>query len=105
MRDGEEIDSFLAMFAGPPGDRQREARKARMKAERRTQLTEKQRSSRTARTAVRTTQINFRCSPAFRELAAGMAKHLDYSIADVMEEALDMLASAKGYTKGDGENA
>ena len=49
---------------------------------------------------MRTTQINFRCSPAFRELAAGMAKHFDCSIADVMEDALDMLASAKGYAKG-----
>lgn len=52
---------------------------------------------------MRTTQINFRCSPAFRELAAGMAKHLECSIADVMEEALDVLASAKGYKKGGGK--
>ena len=29
-----------------------------------------------------------------------MAKHLECSIADVMEEALDMLASGKGYKKG-----
>ena len=28
-----------------------------------------------------------------------MAKHLDCSIADVMEEALEMLAGAKGYAK------
>jgi hypothetical protein len=93
----DEVDSFAAMFNGPPGERQRAARKARIKAERRTQLTEKQRK----RNPVRTTQINFRCSPAFRELVAGMAKHLDYSIADVMEEALQMLAGAKGY-KGTG---
>jgi hypothetical protein len=75
-----------------------EARKVRVKAERRAQLTEKQRKR--GGNAVRTTQINFRCSPAFRELAAGLAKHLECSIADVMEEALDMLASAKGYAKG-----
>jgi len=91
---GEEIDSFTSMFGGPPGEDQRVARKARMKAERRTQLTEKQRSR---GTAVRTSQINFRCSPAFRDLVAGMAKHLDCSIADVMDEALQLLASAKGY--------
>lgn len=91
---GEEIDSFTSMFGGPPGAEQRVARKTRKKAERRTQLTEKQRSR---GNAVRTSQINFRCSPAFRELVAGLAKHLDCSIADVMEEALQMLASAKGY--------
>ena len=49
------------------------------------------------RNGARTSQINFRCSPAFRELAAGMAKHLHCSIADVMDEALEMLAKAKGY--------
>jgi predicted HicB family RNase H-like nuclease len=92
----EEIDSFASMFDGPPGERQREARAARKKAERRTQLTEKQRK-RAGGNAVRTDQINFRCSPAFHELAAGMAKHLGCSIADVMEEALQMLASSKGY--------
>ncbi len=91
--NNEEIDSFASMFDGPPGEKQRAARAARVKAERRTQLTEKQRK----RNAVRTSQINFRCSPAFRELAAGMAKHLDCSIADVMDEALEMLAKAKGY--------
>jgi hypothetical protein len=98
MSDLEKVDSFDAMFAEAPGDRQREARKARIKAERRTTLTERQR--RRGGNAVRTTQINFRCSPAFRELAAGMARRLDCSIADVMEQALDMLASAKGYGKG-----
>jgi predicted HicB family RNase H-like nuclease len=90
----EEIDSFASMFDGPPGEKQREARKARMKAERRTQLTEKQRKRGDG--GVRTTQINFRCSPAFRELAAGMAKQLGCSIADVMEQALELLASEKG---------
>src|SRR5262245_66674033 len=103
MSEPEQIDNFASMFAGPPGERQRAARKARAKAERRTQLTEKQR--RRGGNAVRTTQINFRCSPAFRELAAGMAKHLECSIADVMEEALEMLAGAKGYTENDGGRA
>jgi hypothetical protein len=99
MSEAEQVDSFSSLFAGPPGERQREARKARAKAERRTQLTEKQR--RRGGNAVRTTQINFRCSPAFRELAAGVAKHLGCSIADVMEDALDLLVQEKGY-KGDG---
>jgi hypothetical protein len=101
MSETEKVEPFHTMFAEPPGERQREARKARIKAERRTTLTERQR--RRGGHAVRTTQINFRCSPAFRELAAGMARHLDCSIADVMEEALDMLASAKGYSKGGGK--
>jgi hypothetical protein len=89
----EEVDSFASMFDGPPGAKQRASREARKKAEKRTQLSEKQRK----RGAVRTDQINFRCSPAFHQLAAGMAKHLDCSIADVMDEALQMLAKARGY--------
>lgn len=91
----EDVDSFAAMFNGPPGEAQRAARQTRSKAERRAQMTDKERKR--SRGAVRTAQINFRCSPAFRELAAGLSKHLDCSIADVMEEALDMLAQAKGY--------
>jgi hypothetical protein len=42
-------------------------------------------------------RINFRCSPEFKELVAGLAKHLDCSIADVLEDAAEMLAKAKGY--------
>jgi len=89
----DEVDSFAQMFAGPPGERQRAARQARATKERRTQLTAKQRK----RGGVRTTQINFRCSPEFKELVAGLAKHLDCSIADVLEDAAEMLAKAKGY--------
>jgi hypothetical protein len=103
MTEPEKVGSFASLFPGPPGEQQREARKARIKAEWRAQLTEKQR--RRGGNAVRTTQINFRCSPAFRELAAGVAKHLECSIADVMEGALDMLASTKGYKKGDAGKA
>jgi hypothetical protein len=88
----EEIDSFVSMFSGPPGDKQREARKARMKKERRTQLTEKQRR----RSATRTEQINFRCSPEFRALVAKLTRQLDLSIADLMERALELLASEQG---------
>jgi hypothetical protein len=94
----EDVDSFASMFGGPPGENQRTRREARKKAERRTHLTDKQRKR--GGNAVRTAQINFRCSPAFKEHAAGMAKHLNCSIADVMEEALDMLAAARGYSKG-----
>ena len=88
----EEIDSFVSMFSGPPGDKQRETRKVRMRKERRTQLTEKQRQ----RTATRTQQINFRCSPAFREQVAELSKQLDMSIADLMQRALDLLAREQG---------
>ena len=89
----EVVDSFASMFDGPPGAKQRASREARKKAEKRTQLTEKQRK----RGAVRTDQIGFRCTPAFHQLASGMAKNLKCSIADVMEQALEMLAKAKGY--------
>jgi len=89
----EDVDSFASMFSGPPAEEQRIARQERTRKEKRTQLTDKQRK----RGAVRTAQINFRCSPAFRELASGMAKYLDCSIADVMEQALEMLANAREY--------
>lgn len=91
----EEVDSFAAMFGGPPGERQRVAREERAKKERRTQLTAKQRK----RGGVRTKQINFRCSPEFLELVKGLQQHLggDASIADVLEEAANLLADAKGY--------
>jgi hypothetical protein len=93
----DEADSFAKMFSGPPGEAQRTLRVERARKERRTQLTKKQRS----RGGVRTTQINYRCSPAHREMAAGLAKHLDCSIADAMEEALNLLAEAKGYDGGE----
>ena len=85
----EEIDSFVSMFNGPPGDKQREVRKARVKKERRTQLTEKQRK----RSAIRTEQINFRCSPEFREQVAKLTHQLDISIADLMERAVGLVAA------------
>jgi hypothetical protein len=91
----ESVDSFAALFAEPPSSG-RKARETRIQKERRAQLTDKQRN----RGGVRTTQINFRCSPAFRDLAHAMAKHRDGSIADVMEEALEMLAKATGYNAG-----
>jgi hypothetical protein len=92
----DEIDSFAAMFSGPPSSRRRD-REARLKRERRTQLTDKQRAR--ARTAERTAQINFRCSPAFKDKAHAVKDFLGagYSIADVLEEALDMFAEAKGF--------
>jgi hypothetical protein len=93
----DKVDSFAEMMLSVPSSR-RQAREKRTQKERRAQLTERQRN----RGGVRTTQINFRCSPAFRVLARGMAKHLDASIADVMEEALEKLAKDKGYYKAEG---
>ena len=90
----DEIDSFAAMFAGPPSAARRGLREERARKERRTQLTEGQRR----RVAVRTTQLNFRCSPAFKEAAFRVARHLDCSIADMMEIALEELARARGIS-------
>ena len=80
----DDIDSFAAMFPGPPGEDRRAVREVRAQKERRTQLTEKQRR----RKAVRTTQLNFRCSPEFKERTTRMARRLNMSIADVMEAAI-----------------
>ncbi len=96
MADNTPVDDFAAMFA-VPGLKQGPARlDERRRLEQRGAMTERQRK----RGAVRTTQINVRCSPDFRELVAGLTKHCDASIADVMEEALAMLAMAKGYEGG-----
>lgn len=94
----DEVESFASMFSGPPGASRRHAREVRAQKERRTQLTEKQRH----RSAVRTTQINFRCSPDFKAKVDGLKSFLgqrgvNMSIADIMEEALDLIAKAKGY--------
>ncbi len=92
MREDEAVDNFASMFqAGFAAEPDRIEK--RQRAERRSSLTPKQRK----RGAVRTAQINYRCTPAYRELATGLAKHCDASIADVMEEALALLAKAKKF--------
>lgn len=83
----DEIDSFTAMFSMGLGASQRAAREERAQKERRTQMSDKQRR----RVAVRTSQINFRCSPAFRDQANALAAKLECSVADMMERALDLL--------------
>ena len=94
----ENVDDFLGQFERP-GTKQREAKEARAKRERRTQMTVKQRK----RGAVRTEQINFRCSAEFKAKADSLKTFLDCSIADLLEEALELLAEAsraKGYKGG-----
>ncbi len=86
----DDIDSFAAMFPGPPGEDRRVAREVRARKERRTQLREKQRR----RKAVRTTQLNFRCSPEFKERTARLARRLEMCIADAMEAAIAELEDA-----------
>ena len=94
----DEVESFASMFSGPPGASRRHTREVRAQKERRTQLTEKQRH----RSAVRTTQINFRCSPEFKARVDGLKaflgkKGINVSIADIMEEALELFAKDKDY--------
>ena len=62
----------------------------RAQKERRTQLTDKQRS----RSAAHTSQINFRCLPEFKTRLNGLKAFLGKgaSIADIMEEAFDLIA-------------
>ena len=90
----DEIDAFASMFDGPPKNRTA-VREARAKKERQTQQTDKQRQ----RTAVRTAQINFRCTPEFKERVQGLQGHLGkgWSIADILEEALALYAPTKNY--------
>lgn len=90
----EDVDSFASMFDGPPSSR-RPKREARAQKERRTQQTAKQRH----RGAIRTEQINYRCSPQYKAKLKAMQKFLGdgWAIADVAEAALDALAQAKGF--------
>ena len=93
----ETVDSFASLFSGPPGADQRKAREARARKERRTQLTEKQIRRRGGE---RTEQINFRCSADFLAKVASVKDHMTesqgtkWSVADVLEEALEMFAKA-----------
>jgi hypothetical protein len=94
--NADEVDDWTAFFKDrKPSDRRGE-REARAKQERRTQLTEKQRER---SGAIRTEQINFRCSAAFKAKVNAMKKHkgADRSIADVLEQALDLLAKSEGF--------
>jgi hypothetical protein len=94
--NSDEVDSFAAQFAAQPIAR-RQAREQRIQKEKRTQLSDKQRQ----RGAVRTAQINFRCSPEFKERLQGLQEHMGgkakVAIADIMEEALALLATKEGY--------
>lgn len=96
MREDEAVDSFASMFqAGFAAEPERIVK--RQRAERRSSLTPKQRK----RGAARTAQINYRCTPAYKQLASDLAKRCDASIADVMEEALALLAKAKRLSGGE----
>jgi len=96
MREDEAVDSFASMFqTGYAAEPERIEK--RQRAERRSSLTPKQRK----RGATRTAQINYRCTPAYKQLASDLAKHCDASIADVMEEALALLAKAKRFSGGE----
>lgn len=91
---GDKVGDFKSMFKDlMPGDRQRKVREERKQREKRSQLTAKQRR----RSAVRTAQVNFRCSPALRDQLNHMAKALDISVADILEDAIGRFAEAEGF--------
>lgn len=92
MKNDDEGTDFLvafqSTFAAP------ERTQERLKAERRAGLTPKQRAAR--KPTMRTAQINFRASKELKALSETLAQHLDISIADLMEKALqDMAKSLK----------
>jgi hypothetical protein len=92
MASDEEIE-FASLFAPARYAKETKATQ-RMQAERRAAQTDKQ-HSRDGR--ARSVQVNFRSTPAFKALAAGLAKHLDLSVADMLEEAVKVLAKSKKY--------
>lgn len=97
MSESDENESFAKMFLAAGYAAKPERVEHRLRAERRSTMSTGQRR----RGATRTTQINFRCTPAFKALSAGLAKHCDKSVADIMEEAVSFLAKAHGYRGGE----
>lgn len=91
---------FASLFSASTRFAAKTNTSARVKAERRAAMTEKQR---TRGASGRTLQINFRGSPAFKKLASGLARHMaakldkNVSLADVIEKAIYALAKAEGY--------
>ena len=92
MSEDEAVESFASLFAAGFGAQPDRVEK-RMRAEKRSNLTEKQRK----RGAVRTTKITFRCSPEFHALAKALGQKTGLSVADLAEEAFAMLAKAKKF--------
>ena len=81
----DKIDSFASMFAGVGFAESGERVKKRADQEKRQNLSDKQR----ARAAIRTAQLNFRCSPAFKDRMAKITRERGVSMADLFEEWID----------------
>ncbi len=94
--DDEVVESFESLFIAA-FDAHDDQLERRMRAERRTALTDKQRKRGPGRTA----QLNFRCTPALKRKVAGLVKHCNFSIAELMEEAIEMYAAQRNYGGGE----
>lgn len=101
-RRGSEAEvEFASLFSASTRFATKTNTSARVKAERRAAMTEKQRTR--GASGGRTLQINFRGSPSFKKLAMGLAGHMtaktgkSVSLADVIEKAVYALAKAEGY--------
>ncbi|MFA5956133.1 hypothetical protein [Hyphomicrobium sp.] len=104
MNDEDETafaNAFSKVNYGSPKSASKTA--SRVKAERRAVMTDKQRSKGESRN--RTIQMNFRCTPSLKRLATGLSGHMaaqsgkDVSIADMLEQAVELLAKQKGYKR------
>ncbi|WP_423414853.1 hypothetical protein RLW55_16825 [Hyphomicrobium sp. B1] len=98
----EEEAEFASLF-GVTRYAKAPATEARIKAERRAAMTDKQRSRGSRKGAARSEQMHFRCTPAFKAFSDAFARHLSgkadkrISTADMIEEAVYALAKQKGY--------
>jgi hypothetical protein len=92
MATDEEIE-FASLFSSSRYGAKAKTEK-RLQAERRAAMSDKQ-HSRGGR--ARNVQMNFRSTQAFKEFTTGLAKHLDVSVADVIEEAVRAYAKAKKF--------
>lgn len=84
----DQVESFLSMFSRKPKSRLEQRRESEADA----QKSPKQLN----RKAERTAQVNFRCSPDFRDRLKDVVERQNSSMADVLEEALALYLKSLG---------
>ncbi|MGD9806454.1 MAG: hypothetical protein AB7E81_24120 [Hyphomicrobiaceae bacterium] len=97
---GENVDSFLSMFTRKPDPRQRLERRHDREKD-----ASKSRAQLNRRKAERTAQINFRCSPAFKDRLKDIVDLEGSAMADVLERALELYAASEEHAKAVGDQS
>lgn len=94
MKTSEEEIEFASLFGKAKYATAVDVQK-RIKAERRSTMTEKEAGR--AKGRARSAQINFRTTPETKTLAGGLASHMGLTIAEMIERAIEDLARAQKF--------